>query len=42
MVGTFEFEGKELFDPEEMQALFELGRSMTVDGTAWNRSPLDR
>jgi predicted acylesterase/phospholipase RssA len=38
----FEFEGKELFDPEEMQALFELGRGMTVDGTAWNRSPLDR
>ena len=38
----FEFEKKEQFDPEEMQALFELGRTMVVEGTAWNRSPLDR
>jgi predicted patatin/cPLA2 family phospholipase len=37
----FNFESKEVFDPKEMNALFELGYQMVRDGTLWQDAPME-
>ncbi len=36
---SFNVESKEMFDPDYMKALFDLGRGMRVNGQAWNLAP---
>jgi predicted patatin/cPLA2 family phospholipase len=37
----FSFESKEVFDPEEMNALFEIGYQMAREGNLWQDAPID-
>jgi predicted acylesterase/phospholipase RssA len=37
----FIFESKEVFDPEEMNALFEIGYQMARKGKIWQKAPVD-
>ena len=37
--GDFESQADEMFDPIEMQRLFELGYRMGLSGTGWKDSP---
>jgi hypothetical protein len=37
----FIFESKEVFDPEEMNALFEIGYQKVRDGDLWQKAPIE-
>jgi hypothetical protein len=37
----FQFESDEIFDPEEMNALFEIGYQMSREGNFWQKAPAE-
>jgi hypothetical protein len=37
----FHFEGDEIFDPKQMNALFELGYQMARKGDFWHKAPVE-
>jgi hypothetical protein len=38
----FEYQSKEIFDKEEMNRLFDLGRQNALDGSAWSKAPIQQ
>ena len=37
----FSFDSKEVFDPKEMNALFEIGYQKVRDGDLWQKAPIE-